>query len=289
MSSKFSWLLPGDVVASNDNCTLRRLEHRVDMDFSFLDVFFDFKRVGSKSGDGFVLANQGGSVGVTMVSEEGLWGSVSVAEGVGFIITHPDGAGSTGTGCFNLLGVDNGLAAGAKTIAFRVSSGVSFWIGYNAQILAPNSSTTGYLGVGASDNVYPFHAYARASGNNYFLASAVDTNYSVNGTHFAWRDGAKNLVEKNIIITCGSKENPSPIKIYIDGALAGIFDIAGSGQALGYMDLTSTDGIIRCFGAKPSSGSQNFAKCTVSYFAMARGEMSASEVAELNNALNKIA
>ena len=298
MANVFSRLYLGDVAYSSGNLAFRKLQKNtpgIDM-----DVFFDFKIVGNNTtneGGGrdhnpFTLANQGSDKNVVFTSykNSNSYGRVETVEGQGLIASHYTTSSSyNGSGGFTLSNLSSELLAGAKTIAFRLTAG-KLLSGKNAQILTPNSISKGSLGIGASNNENPYHAYMRAvGGGGYDVASAVDADYSTNGTHFACFGGAKDIIGRNVIITVGSKEKPSPMRIYVDGELAALFDIPGSGNQMDYFDLTSGDGKLRCFASTASGSScQDWESYTLSYFGMMCGELTAEEVRTLNGHLNAL-
>lgn len=273
----------GNVVKIESNgITLWELPN--DVNDVKLDVFFDFRTVGDISapnGQGFTLENQGTDTAVTLEAATGSDTIMSVSS-AGLTSSRGSSLGYYPTGGIKLVGVGEDLVAGAKTIVFCLPSATPRGE-KNAQILAPNVASSASLGVGASDSGQPYHAYARqVGGGDYGLARAVDTDYSVDGSYFAWFGGTKSTERKCVVITTGSASEPSPTKIYVDGVLAGVFDIAD--QEMYYMDLTSSDNIIRCFTSivAGSTGvnlnNQDWYSYTLAYFGMTRGEMSEREI-----------
>ena len=297
MQYVYSHLYPGDVVKSSGNHVLRKMQTNRIAEVPDLDVFFDFKIVGNNKFTGnkktLTLANQGTDPAVSFASNIGAtYGVLETIRGLGLKASSQTTAVISFTSAgFNLLGVADDLAAGPKTIAFRISDATPITgnNAKNAQILTPNSSNYASFGVGASTAEQAYHAYARWVGSSDFaLARSLDLNWSINGSHFAWFGAINNINDKNVIITAGSEAEPSPVKIYIDGALVAAFDFEAA--PVNYLDLRSTDGIIRCFkSAKTGTSTQDWAKYTMSYFGMTRGEMDADEVKKLNRQLSLIA
>lgn len=283
---KFSKLYPANIVKSNGVYGFRKYQKEKYVDFSNLDVFFDFKTVGNiPAGTPFTLENQGSNPNVTFTTVHP--NGVNIVEGEGAKLFESGWY----TGTLDLCGVNTVLANGPKTIAFKMTE-AQVIPGVDANILSTTDySKNAFLGIGRNTSNKPYFAYARATatGKN-FNASAVDKDYSIDGTHFAWMGGNKDYRGRNIILTVGSSESPSLPKLYIDGVLVAIFDIAGGTEPIGYMNLSQSDEKIRCFGVHHSIGTVlTFQSATISYFAMTQGEMNATQVAELNEKLNAIA
>lgn len=259
-----------------------------------LDAFWDFKVVGTKttrtgvwSKEEIVLPNQGTDEAISFTTwVEGTYDEMQTQEGVG-LVCLPTSA-STGaafkTGGFQVLGMDSDFLAGPKTICFRLTA-AALRSGKNAQIISPNSQSKSSLGVGAGSGSEPYHIYARRlGGGDYALAKATDGAYAGSGGYFKAFGNTENIVGKNIVMTFGSQSDPALGRIYADGELIAEFNLT---TQVNYLDLTGTDGIVRCFVSKTSGiNSQDWYSYTLSYFGIIRGAQGAEGVKKLNTILN---
>ncbi len=254
-----------------------------------MDVFYNFMTCGNNANsvndNQFVLANQGTDASVTLQAVTGSsYGKVSTVAGKG-LVAELGGAGTSypASGGFYLLGVEQAFANGPKTIAFKMTA-AEMQAGVNAHILSPNSETKASLGVGASNADEAYHCYVRrTAGGSYVMATATDADYSIDGTNFAFFGGAKDIIGKTVIVTAGSSGATSTFTIYVDGEVVAT-------ASYGYLNLHSSDGIIRCFcDSITRSKAQNWAGYTIPYFGMMRGVLTADEVKKLSDSLNAIA